>query len=48
MASVRKFKERNPKDSNARDWQNLYIRELQEKHKKAKIGEIVCVNALSI
>ena len=26
----------------------LHIRELQEKHKKAKVGEIVCVDALPV
>ena len=45
---MRKFKERNLKESSVRDWRNLYIRELQEKRKKAKIGEVVCVNALSV
>ena len=39
---------KNLKQSSVRDWQNLYIRELQVKRKKARIGEAVCVDALPI
>lgn len=47
-SAVRKFSEKNLKESSVRDWQNLYIKELQEKRKNAKIGKVVCVNVLPI
>ena len=31
-----------------RGWRNSHIRELQEKHKKAKIEEVVCADALPV
>ena len=43
--AVRKFKEKKLKESSARDWRNLYCRDLEEKQKKAKIEEAVCVDA---
>ena len=35
------------KDSSIRDWRNLYVKELEEKRKMAKIGEEVSVTTLS-
>lgn len=47
-SAVRKFKEKKLKESSVRDWRNLYCKDLEEKRKKAKIGEAVCVDALPV
>ena len=43
---VRKFKDKNLKESSVRDWQDAYIKELQDKQKTAKLGEEVIVDVL--
>ena len=48
MASaVKKFKKKNLKESSIRDWQDAYLREFNDKLKKAKPGEEVSVKELS-
>ena len=45
-SAVRRYKDKNLKESTVRDWRNSYQKELAERSKMAKIGEEVCVDAL--
>ena len=45
-SAVRRYKDKNLKESSVRDWRNSYQKELAERSKMAKIGEEVCVDAL--
>ena len=45
-SAVRRYKDKNLKESSIRDRRNLYQKELAERSKMAKIGEEVCVDAL--
>ena len=46
-SAVKKFKTKNLKESSVRDWRDAYLREFNEKLKKAKPGEEVSVKELS-
>ena len=42
----KEVKDKNLKESSVRDWRNVYIKELQDKRKTAKLGEELIVDVL--
>ena len=46
--AVRHFQDKNVKDSSVRDWKKLYEKELKERCKLAKLGEVVEVVTLPV